>query len=110
MTSPTYPSLDAFYAADVRRRRSRERDVGLAWRARAGTSFRAAWVQETGEVYLCKHGHPDEGGGTVLVLPRRFGAGEVGPAFAGYREVCGRPGSLRWLLDRAEGPALPVAA
>jgi hypothetical protein len=98
MTSPTYPSLDAFYAADARRRRSRERDIGLAWRARAGSSFRAAWVQETGEVYLCKHGEPDRGGGIVLVLPRRF---EEEPAFDGYRRVCGRPGSLAWLLQVA---------
>jgi hypothetical protein len=101
MSGPTYPSLDAFYAADARRRRSRERDIGLAWRARAGHSFRAAWVQETGEVYLCKHGDPDCGGGIVLVLPRRFGAREVEPVFDGYRGVCGRPGSLAWLLDVA---------
>ena len=48
----TYPSLEAFYAGDRRRRSSRERDVGLWWRGRGGATYRAAWVQATGEVYL----------------------------------------------------------
>ena len=31
--------------------------------------------------------------------------------FAGYRDVCGRSGSLLWFLDRAEGlRTLPAAA
>jgi hypothetical protein len=38
----SYPSLDAFYDADRRRRRSRERDVGLIWRGTGGATFRAA--------------------------------------------------------------------
>ena len=72
----SYPSLDAFYAADRRRRHSRERDVGPIWR------------------------------GTVDVLARRFGLGELQAALGGYRDVCGRPGSLDWFLDRT----YPLAA
>jgi hypothetical protein len=52
MLSNSYPSLEAFYAADRRRRHSRERDVGLLWRDNGHAAFRAAWVQETGELYL----------------------------------------------------------
>ncbi|HEY7075531.1 MAG TPA: hypothetical protein VH418_09180, partial [Solirubrobacteraceae bacterium] len=100
----SYPSLDAFYDANRRRRRSRERDVGLIWRGAGGATFRAAWVQETGEVYLFKHGHPLDGGGTVSVLDRHFGLGELQRALSGYRDVVGRAGSLVWFLERVAQP------
>jgi hypothetical protein len=109
MFARSYPSLEAFYAADARRRHSRERDVGLLWRDVAGGVFRAAWVQETDEVYLFAYGDPEDGGGTVDVLEHRFGLRELELAFAGFREVCGRPASLFWFLDRAGG-TLPRAA
>jgi hypothetical protein len=105
----SYASLDAFYAADVRRRHSRERDVGLFWRGDGRSTFRAAWVQETGEVYLCKHGDPSHGGGTVDVLARRYGLGELQTALRGYREVCGRRGSLSWFLDHVAGRSAAAA-
>jgi hypothetical protein len=112
MIAQSYPSLDAFYDADRTRRHSRERDVGLVWRGTGGATFRAAWVQETGEVYLFKHGHPLDGGGTVSVLSRRFGLGELQAALRGYREVCGRSGSLVWFLERmsARHASMAVAA
>jgi hypothetical protein len=110
MIAQSYPSLDAFYDADCRRRRSRERDVGLVWRGTGGATFRAAWVQETGEVYLFKHGHPMDGGGTVSVMARRFGLGELQAALSGYRDVCGRSGSLVWFLTRvSEAAPAPLA-
>jgi hypothetical protein len=95
----TYPSLEAFYAQDGRRRSSRERDVGLFWRGRGGATFRAAWVQATGEVYLLKHGRPDCKGGPVRLLGS-YTAREIEEAFAGWRDICGRPRSLEWLLAR----------
>ena len=110
MFTHSYPSLEAFYAGDWRRRHSRERDVGLLWRDRGNAAFRAAWVQETGEVYLFAYGAPEEGGGTVDVFEQRFGLRELELTFAGYREVCGRPGSLFWLIDRAGGGTLNRAA
>jgi hypothetical protein len=109
-TTQSFPSLEAFYAADARRRYSRERDVGLIWRGARGATFRAAWVQETGEVYLCKHGNPFDGGGTVDVLERRFGLGELLTAVRGYQSVCGRPGSLTWFLDHTADRRRPAAA
>jgi len=99
----SYESLNAFYNADRRRLHSRERDVGLYWRGEDGATFRAAWVQETGEVYLFRHGD-----GTVDVPGRRFGLGELQSALSGYRDVCGREASLTWFLDRTA--ALAVAA
>ena len=100
MIQQTFLTLNAFYSADRRRLRSRERDVGLAWRAEDGNTFRAAWVQETGEVYLFRHGAPMAGGGRVDLLARRFGLGELQRALQGYRDVCGRPGSLSWFFAR----------
>ena len=102
MFATSYPTIEAFYAADFRRRHSRERDIGLLWRDRGNAAFRAAWVQETGEIYLFMYDQMDGSGGTVDVLERRFALREVVSTFAGYREVCGTPGSLLWLLDRAD--------
>jgi hypothetical protein len=79
MIAQSYPSLDAFYDAGRRRRHSRERDVGLVWRG--------------------------SGGGTVSVLARRFGLGELQVALGGYRDVCGRAGSLLWFLTRVSDAA-----
>ena len=59
----TYPALAGFYAADRRRKDSRELDLGLAWRERNGfPTFRAAWVADTGEVYLVQRGRGREAG------------------------------------------------
>jgi hypothetical protein len=106
----SHPSLEAFYAADRRRRHSRERDVGLFWRSRGALTFRAAWIEETGEVYLFRHGRPADGGGRVDLVGRRFGLGELHRTISGYGEVCGRRGSLAWFLDRVAGRPLAAVA
>ena len=103
MNTTRDPSLEAFYASDFRRRHSRERDLGLLWRDRGTAAFRAAWRLGTGEVYLFWYPRVDGGGGTVEVLDRRFRRRDLLTAFAGYRDVCGRAGSLLWFLDRAHG-------
>jgi hypothetical protein len=104
----SYSSLSRFYADDERRHRSREIDLGLRWRSAAAT-YRAAWVQETGEVYLFEHLQPGGDGGTVHVLGRRFDAPALRQAFAGWHDVCGRADSLTWLLERS-AYSIPVAA
>jgi hypothetical protein len=95
-----YATPHSFYAADQRRRRSHQRDFGHLWRGRRGATYRAAWVQATGELYIVRHGHPHAGGGTVGVTERRFGLGELHTVLSGYEDVCGRAGSLGWLLER----------
>jgi hypothetical protein len=97
-----YRSLTHFYTADERRVRSRERDVGLWWRERAdGPLHRAAWVNDTGELYLVRLGPPDQGGGEVEVLATVADHECMESVLEGWREQCGRPRSLTWLRVRA---------
>ena len=99
--SPTYLSLGAFYLADPRRTHSRETDLGLWWRSEAptGPSFRAAWVESTGEVYVMQHaGTP--GGGRVDVIAGSASLDGVLADLRGWESVVGDRGSIVWLLER----------
>jgi hypothetical protein len=98
----TYLSLGAFYASNPARRGSRERDVGLFWRSRNGPSFRAAWVRDTGELYLFQHALGGRGGGSVHLLTPTMDEAELDRRLAGWQAVCGREGSLEWLLARVQ--------
>jgi hypothetical protein len=100
----TYLSLGAFYASDPARRSSRERDVGLFWRSRQGPTYRAAWVCDTGELYLFQHALSGRGGGSVHLLALTMDEPELERRLAGWRDVCGREGSLEWLLARMQDP------
>jgi hypothetical protein len=98
----TYLSLGAFYASDPARRHSRERDVGLFWRSRQGPTYRAAWVRDTGELYLFQHALGGRGGGSVHLLAPPLAEPELERRLAGWQDVCGREGSLEWLLARMQ--------
>jgi hypothetical protein len=100
----TYLSLTAFYSADPLRRDSRERDVGLWWRSTRGPTYRAAWVQDTGELYLFQHAHTGPGSGAVHLVTGRFEAAELDRLLDGWRDRCGQPGSLEWLLEAVTPP------
>jgi hypothetical protein len=107
----TYLSLGAFYASDPARRNSRERDVGLFWRSRQGPTYRAAWVCDTGELYLFQHALGGRGGGSVHLLAPAMDEAELERRLAGWADVCGREGSLEWLLARmGDGPREPEPA
>ena len=107
----TYLSLGAFYASDPARRSSRERDVGLFWRSRQGPTFRAAWVCDTGELYLLQHALGGRGGGSVHLLAPVMDEAELERRLYGWADVCGREGSLEWLLARmGDGPREPEPA
>jgi hypothetical protein len=104
----TYLSLGAFYGADKRRDISREHDVGLWWLGDDwhAPRFRAAWVAQTGELYLMQHeGTP--GGGRVDVVATATSLDEVDRRLEGWRDVVGDWGSLRWLVERL-GPDVPA--
>jgi len=97
-----YGTLASFYTADPRRIASRELDVGLWWREDAeGPLHRAAWVSDTGELYLVRLGPSEEGGGGVEVLATVAEREQMETVLEGWRERCGQPRSLTWLRDRA---------
>ena len=97
-----YGSLASFYTADPRRVDSREHDVGLWWReAPDGPLHRAAWVSDTGELYLVRLGPPEQGGGRVEVLATIAEHERLERVLEGWRERCGEPRSLTWLRERA---------
>jgi hypothetical protein len=97
-----FPSLAAFYASDARRFASPEVDVGLWWRdGTDGPTYRAAWVRDTGELYLLRHQDPDMGGGELEVLGRFDCRDQLEAAVRGFEHVCGDPRSAAWLRSRA---------
>jgi hypothetical protein len=101
-TTARYGSLAEFYGADRRRIDSRELDVGLWWREDAARPLhRAAWVKDTGELYLVRLGPDDAGGGWVEVLAHVGDRARLELILDGWRERCGEPRSLAWLRERA---------
>jgi hypothetical protein len=97
-----YQSLSNFYRADRRRRASREQDVGLWWRVGAhGPIYRAAWVRDTGELYVTRLGALQDGSREVLVLGRAPDRDTLDAALEGWQEVCPQPDSMTWLQHRA---------
>jgi hypothetical protein len=100
--STRYRSLSNFYTADPRRIDSREQDVGLWWREGPGDPLhRAAWVKDTGELYLVRLGPPESGGGEVELLAIVDDHERLEAVLEGWREECGAPDSLSWLRERA---------
>jgi hypothetical protein len=103
-----YQSLGNFYSADSRRRVSPELDVGLWWRAGAhGPVYRAAWVRETGELYVTRLGPPRGGKCQVVVLGRAERRNDLERVLEGWRDACPQPDSMTWLRHRAARLAAP---
>jgi hypothetical protein len=96
----SYPSLTEFVRARRRRLYSRERDVGLRWRD-GSALYRAAWVEETGELYVVQLGPTEEGGGHVELLAAGVSGEELERGLAGWPEALDAKRSLGWLRCRA---------
>jgi hypothetical protein len=97
-----YRTLAEFYGADTRRIHSRELDFGLWWRETLDSPLhRAAWVQDTGELYMVRLGPSTVGGGEVEVLATLDDRERLESMLEGWRERCGEPRSLTWLRSRA---------
>jgi hypothetical protein len=102
----SYRSLSNFYLADPRRIGSHERDLGLWWRVgRNGPSYRAAWVRDTGELYVARLGFPKEHGEVHLL--GQANDEELEEALEGWADVCPQPDSMTWLRHRAASLAEP---
>jgi hypothetical protein len=95
------PALRDFYAEDPTRADSRELDLGLRWRGLDESTYRAAWIAGTGELYAVRHGSPSETS-RVSVLAR-LGPEGLARALDGWREIVDsdEPGTYEWLRARA---------
>jgi len=131
----TFPTVEAFYADDERRRRSPELDYGVWWEHR-GVRYRITWVDATGELIAVQLTPPRAipmsvlraeldavhvpvgfaetvaglvifGGDpeTVTVIGIVRGRNLVEQLLDGWAEACGKPDSLAWVLERLEGAA-----
>jgi hypothetical protein len=80
------PALRRFYAEDPRRAHSTEVDVGLRWLSVDGSSYRAAWIADTGELYSVRHGHPAEGDRHRVLA--RLSADALERELYGWLELC----------------------
>ena len=98
--SATYASIVDFINERRQRLYSRERDLGLRWRD-GDTIYRAAWIEDTRELYLVQLGTPDRGGGHVELLAAGLEIEELREAVAGWRDAQDDgDDSLDWLRDR----------
>lgn len=107
--SDRFRSLRSFYVADPRRIGSRERDVGTWWRVGAhGPVYRAAWLEETGELYAARLAPAGDVDGEVQLLGRAGDRDELERTLEGWRDVCHQPDSMTWLRHRAASLEQPV--
>lgn len=97
----TWADESAFHAADPRRRSSREVDLGATWRA-AGSNdaWRLAWVQDTGELYVCRADGYDGSCTDVHVLAVLPGETVLDAVVAGWQAHRTDPDGLSWLDSR----------
>jgi hypothetical protein len=99
------PALRDFYAEDPRRQHSSERDFGLRRRDLDESTYRAAWIADTGELYTVRHGSPSEA--SRLTVLARLDSDRLERALDGWHEVLGtgEPGTYEWLRARARAAA-----
>lgn len=121
MGNLSFPSIEAFYAADERRRWSRELDFGVWWR-QGTTIHRITWVDDTGELIAVRLSGPEharlELEGEVLEIMRAgdeqdvtvlgvvHGEEVVERLLNGWAEMCGEQESFCWVLDRVREAGL----
>jgi len=96
----TYASMEDFVRADLDRLSSREIDFGVLWRDGVDSSYRAAWIEETGELYVVQAGPPSGGGGHVEVLGVTDRVG-VEAALEGWQPRAQEHASIAWIRRRA---------
>jgi hypothetical protein len=109
-----FPSVEAFYRDDERRRFSGELDFGVWWfDARDRCPWRVSWVEQTGDLYAIRLAPAEMISTTegVVIL----GGNESGPLrvlavvedeeelerrLRGWPDAIGSPGSLEWVVRK----------
>ncbi|HWC36896.1 MAG TPA: hypothetical protein VG476_00125 [Acidimicrobiales bacterium] len=109
--------IEAFYAADERRRASAEIEFGQDWHDAQGVRYELSWIEDTGELYVMAESAPagfvdpfgdqlDIGASVptsslvVRILGRVSSREEVERTLTGWEEAMGRADSTQWIVDR----------
>lgn len=105
MRATVFPSIDAFYAADERRRGSGELDFGCWWRdGTANVTYRVSAVLSTGEIYVVALSPgPGVRVGEVELVAAGLLVGSYAEAerlLDGWADVCEERDSLAWVRER----------
>lgn len=94
----TFPSIEAFYAADERRRLSPEHDFGCWWvEGPTWQRYRVSWVEATGEVYAIRATAEPAPLELLAVIPDEA---DLTARLRGWADVCGARDSLAWVRRR----------
>lgn len=98
----TFPSIEAFYQDDERRRTSRERDYGTWWKETDADAYGPWWrvsaVKDTRELYaVCLSGVWGEYSEQVELLANNVSYCECDLLLGGWGGVIGGPQSLQWV-------------
>jgi hypothetical protein len=109
----THDSLGEFVGEDPRRELRNEHELGDFWLGDGfpAPAWRAAWLPRTGELYMQRIGAV-RAGGRVTVVAHVADESTLGERLAGWEDVCGTRGSVRWLLERLgiDATHLPATA
>lgn len=97
----TWPDEHDFLAEQPARRRSDEVDLGATWRAAGSVdTWRLAWLQDTGELYLCRNDSLVGLCTSVHLLAVLAHEADVDDLLTGWRAARDGEDGLRWLQDR----------
>ena len=106
-----YRSLSHFFLSDPRRIGSREHGLGRCWRVGAhGPVYRAAWLDQTGELYVARFDDSKGWEGEVELLGRADDRNQLDHVLRGWGDVCHQPDSMTWLRHRAAALERPARA
>ena len=124
--------IEAFYAADERRRSSAEIELGQDWHDAQGVRYELSWIVDTGELYVMAEAAPsgfvDPFGDQLEPFGRWLGASvptsslvvrilgripsreALERVLAGWEEAMGQPESIKWIVERlrADGVEPPT--
>jgi hypothetical protein len=117
--------IEEFYAADERRRRSEEIELGTEWVDGDGVRYELSWVEDTGELYVMREPIEALGEGPFGGVWRgSMPTGEVAVAvvgwipdrsrmeavLSGWEDAVAQPNGVGWLEERLRSAGIPTEA
>lgn len=114
--------IEEFYAADERRRRSEEIELGTEWHDADGARYELSWVADTGELYVMRE--PDvpmtedpfgdvyrtkirTSDVTVALIGWVPDRDRMEDVLEGWESAMTKPSSVTWLAERLREGSVP---